>query len=614
MADDTNDRRSDSQPVDPISGTQTGSAGKRPYATLDLKATEIKITPVHDSSQSHAANTARGYTVPPSAKATSTGKTPGPAPASTYATSHSTDTISTAERVFSNANTASVKPDQPVAARTSSPSTSASASATSTNARPPAAATPVQTEKVVVKKRGGFFSHIAAGIIGGALAMAGSQWGLQQFGIAMPASAPSENAKAVDQRLAALETKPATPDSSKAISSLEARLASVEKSAQSIASLTDSQSRLVAETKAALASSAGDAGVPEQLERLSKVEEKMKSLVDAGANDPNAGRLAQLAALTGKVSDLETSLATQLTSLRKSVADDVEARIASVTESSAAARAGTLRIDKDVAGVKSEAALLTERLQGLKTDNDRLTATLKMAQDETTTLKSSLEELRIGVAKPGDVTSAVKPVSDKLAGLEQHVSSLVKAEEDRRANAERVLLSLELQNLKRALDGGQKYAAELAAVQKASSGKFDVAALDKFKDTGVPAITDLAKDFKSTANTTVDADTEPTEGSVVERLIAGAKSVVRVRKTDHALEDKSAEAVVGRMETALKEARLADVLSESKSLSPKALAAAQPFLDKVTARVSVETAVGAIEGQLKTSLSSAPAATPKTGP
>ena len=89
---------------------------------------------------------------------------------------------------------------------------------------------------------------------------------------------------------------------------------------------------------------------------------------------------------------------------------------------------------------------------------------------------------------------------------------------------------------------------------------------------------------------------------------------MRLRKVDHAPDDKSAEAVVGRMEIALKEARLSDVLTESKSLSPKALAAAQPFLEKVSARVSVDSAVGAIEGQLKTSLSAAPAPTQKTAP
>ena len=64
-----------------------------------------------------------------------------------------------------------------------------------------------------------------------------------------------------------------------------------------------------------------------------------------------------------------------------------------------------------------------------------------------------------------------------------------------------------------------------------------------------------------------------------------------MRKVNHTPDDKSAEAIVGRMETALKEGRLADVLGEAKQLSPKAHAAAQPFIDRVAARVSVDTAV-----------------------
>ena len=110
----------------------------------------------------------------------------------------------------------------------------------------------------------------------------------------------------------------------------------------------------------------------------------------------------------------------------------------------------------------------------------------------------------------------------------------------------------------------------------------------------------------------MDAEAEPADGSVVDRLIAGAKSVVRVRKVSHAADDKSAEAVVGRMEIALKDNRLADALVEAKQLQPKALAATQPFLDRIAARVSVDTAVSTIENQLKSSLGAAPASEPKS--
>ena len=65
--------------------------GKRPYATLDLKATEIKITPVPDNSQSqsNAHTAARGYPVPPTDTSPTADNTPCQPPASTYATHRS---------------------------------------------------------------------------------------------------------------------------------------------------------------------------------------------------------------------------------------------------------------------------------------------------------------------------------------------------------------------------------------------------------------------------------------------------------------------------------------------------------------------------------------------
>ena len=609
MADDTKDRRSGDQPVDPLAAA---TAGNRPYATLDLKATEIKITPVPDNSQSYASTTARGYTVPKSDKSSSvgagTGPSPGPAPASIYASATATSARETSSEDDAAKGAAALKP----VSMASAPSTPSSTTTRATQSASAASSSQAKTDTVVVRKRGGFFSHLAAGLIGGVLALAGSEWALPQLGIHGTTSRLADDTAAIAGRLLALEKKPASADTQASVATLDERLSSLEKTAQKIPALTESQSRLVADTKAALAASASDKGLPEQLTRLAALEDKLKSLTDAGANDPNAGRLQQLAALTGKVSDLETSLATQLTALRKGVSEDVDARIASVSASTEAAKSGTQRIDKDVASVKSDSVLLSEQLKALKTDNDHLAALLKIAQDDSAAVKSQVEALQTNSTKPGDVAAAIKPVGEKISSLEQNVQSLIKAEDNRRANSEHVLLSLELQNLKRALDGGQKFDAELASVQKAAGGKFDLAALDKFKETGVPAAADLAREFHSAANAAVDAEAEPADGSVVDRLIAGAKSVVRVRKVSHAADDKSAEAVVGRMEIALKDNRLADALVEAKQLQPKALAATQPFLDRIAARVSVDTAVSTIENQLKSSLGAAPASEPKS--
>ncbi|MBR2535149.1 MAG: hypothetical protein IKE66_03655 [Hyphomicrobium sp.] len=601
MADDTKDRRSAGQTAEPFAaetgtpGARTGAGqpgSKRPYATLDLKATEIKITPVSNTSASYAAAASRGSTVTKSDN-TSSAETPLPLPPSAYAT---VDIGTSKTGASASAASAGSK-------ATAAPPKQASASAA---AQPSAQPKP---ETVVVKKRGGLFSHLAAGIAGGALALAGSQWALPQFGIDGPRSTASDTSSGLSERLSKLESASAAKADTAAITE---RLAALEKSAERIPAVVESQSRLVAETKAALASAAGDSGFAEQITRIATLEERLKALTDAGANDPNAGRLQQIAALTGKVSDLETALATQLTALRKGVAEDVDARVASVAASAEAAMSGTQRIDRDVATLKADAEAAAERIAALKVENERLTATIKLDQDEATAVRSELQALQSTAAKPNDVAAAVKPVGDKLAAIEARVTTLQTAEDERKRNSERILLSLELQNLKRALDSGEGYASELAAVAKASSGKFDLAPLEAFKNDGVPPPATLAKDFRTVANDAIDAETEPAEGGVMDRLIAGAKSVVRVRKANHDADDKSTEAIVGRMENAMKDGRFEEALTESQQLPPKAQASAKPFLDRVAARVSVDRAVASIEGQLKSSLGATPDAAPVT--
>lgn len=300
----------------------------------------------------------------------------------------------------------------------------------------------------------------------------------------------------------------------------------------------------------------------------------------------------------------------QLTTLRKNVSGDVEARVLSATEASETAKSGMERINRDVAALKTETAKADERVAQLKAEVDRAVEQNKLRQQELATLKVDLDSAKTAAAKPADVASAVAPVSKKIAELEQGLKSVAEAEQARQHNAERVVLALELQNLKRALDRGQKYDAELAEVEKAAGGKFDLAALAKFKEAGVPTLADLTRDFRNSANGIIDAEAGVETTSVVDRLISGAKSVVRVRRTDYAADDKTAEAVAARMEKALKEGRLGDVLNEAGALSAKAKDAAQPFLEKVTARATVDKALASLEGQLKTSMSGASAEPP----
>ena len=107
-----------------------------------------------------------------------------------------------------------------------------------------------------------------------------------------------------------------------------------------------------------------------------------------------------------------------------------------------------------------------------------------------------------------------------------------------------------------------------------AGSRLDLAALERLKDKGVPTLTDLSRDFRG-SSTRCSTPNGAAGRLVVDRLLAGAKSIVRVRKTDARQHETSAEALVARMEAALKDGRLGEVMDEAKKLSPKAQAAGQ---------------------------------------
>ena len=112
---------------------------------------------------------------------------------------------------------------------------------------------------------------------------------------------------------------------------------------------------------------------------------------------------------------------------------------------------------------------------------------------------------------------------------------------------------------------------------------------------GAPAPQELAKSFRKVADAMLDAEAEPPDATLMDRLLSGARSIVRVRKAGHAADDTSLEAVIGRMEAALKDGRLADVLANAKKLPPKAALAGEDWVKKVEARQAVEQAMAEVE-------------------
>ncbi|KAB2916750.1 MAG: hypothetical protein F9K29_10950 [Hyphomicrobiaceae bacterium] len=305
--------------------------------------------------------------------------------------------------------------------------------------------------------------------------------------------------------------------------------------------------------------------------RVDDLNRSIKSLGDAQSK--LAGDTRALESRIGGARTAPQEIVARLTRLEETLA----ALPATSGAESDAARSLAARIDRDLAGVRTDAGRLAQRIDQLRGD---------------------LDERMKGTARVGDVA----PLAARLAAVEQQLQSFLKSEADRSANTSRVVLSLELANLKRAMDRGEAYVSELAAVKKVATDKLNLAPLERYMREGVSTVPELAKSFRSVANRALDAEAEPDSGTLMDRLLSGARSIVRVRKAGHGTDDTSAEAVVGRMEAALKEGRLADVIEQGKKLPPKAALAAEEWLKKVEARQTVDQALADLETSLKISL------------
>jgi hypothetical protein len=544
---------------------------KRPHATLDLKATDV--TPAK------------------AADAKAGDKTEASADSSAASSSSATNSAAAGAKADLKAGEAKAG---------AAPAPGANGKPDERKATPPAP--PVRP----ARSGGGVFSHLLAGIAGGVLAFGLADWAAPQLGISTATQDLKSDTAKLQERLAGLE-KAAGSDAAAKLQAAEQRLAALEGKADTLGS---TQAKIADETKTAIDKLSAEKLSGEVQQRLNALDDRLATIAKASEENPAGGNnVTQIAAVTGKLSALQSALSTEIDAVRKAVPQNVDPRLAELAEQAEAAKASTQRADSDIANVKTDAARLSQRIETLKADSDRAGATVKVLQEETAQLTSSFTELKATLASQvkGGVGEAISPVSKKLAALEQGLQTVVKSEADRRTNAERIVVSLELANLKRLIDSGQNYAAALAEVRKASGGKFNLDALERFKDTGVPTIASLQRDFRPVANAVLDAAETPAEGGVFDKLVAGAKSVVRVRNMNPSPADKSAEAVVARMQVALSEGNLGDVLTYANELPAGASGPAQDWLGNVKARHAVDRAIGDVERQVKTSLTQASA-------
>lgn len=197
-----------------------------------------------------------------------------------------------------------------------------------------------------------------------------------------------------------------------------------------------------------------------------------------------------------------------------------------------------------------------------------------------------------------DVQGRMGEMTSRLDALETSQAELSASLTERIDRAEQAIAApgremqmakaIAVSGLKAAIDRGGSFAPELEAYASVAPDDPAVSELREFAANGVPTQGELVERFPDAANAMIAAmNPVPEDAGVLDRLLASAKSVVKVRQVGD-VEGDSTEAIAARLENQLKNGNLDGAVAEWNALPEQAKAAAPEFGKGLIARAEVE--------------------------
>lgn len=193
-------------------------------------------------------------------------------------------------------------------------------------------------------------------------------------------------------------------------------------------------------------------------------------------------------------------------------------------------------------------------------------------------LAARLSALETGLAsvKTADSLPQIADMQAQIAALKQNTGNA--------AGASNVARAIAAAGLKAAIDRGGDFASELETYATVAPGSAEVEQLKSLASRGVPSKTELTSAFDDAATAMLSATkTVDPDAGFVDRLINSAESLVKSRPVG-ALEGDTPEALVARMELAVKKGDLDLALEEANKLPDAAKAAGAGYISNVAAR------------------------------
>lgn len=565
----------------PASGaTSSPSAGS-------AKPSSAPPSPATASTASGSGSTPPGSSQVPSGSSgpsSVSSSTTGAKPASAATTSGSSQSAAATSSASSpTASSASAGGSGPAASagtattETAKPTSSATPSAASAASKPPRDKPAAAGD---AKSSTGFGGLLAASLIGGAVAL-GGVWGANQAGLLSSGAISTEFQSALtaaQSRISGLETQLA------GLAERETPSAAVE------AGLKAAESR-ISDLEAALrdtgaAPDAATSALPEEATaRIAEIETglaELRRFVSSGG----AGESAGLASLQEAQGTLDAAL--------KQVSDDQQALTARLGELTAKLP-DTSDLSGGLAELRDRATTLGQDLEDLKGSLTGLRQELDTLSNGQTSLAARVEE---GVAS---LTARLTALDDRLSPVEARMGDVSARETAARAVA--------VSSLRAAMDRGEPYATELAAVASALPEGTDLSALTARADRGVPTRSVLKANFPAVARTMAAEIDAPADGDLVGGLLANARALVSIRQPGES-DAATPQAALGRMEARVDSGDLAGALTAYEELPQTVRAAGADWVADARARLAVDALMDRVTGDVLKSMggSAAPAA------
>jgi hypothetical protein len=344
---------------------------------------------------------------------------------------------------------------------------------------------------------------------------------------------------------------------------------------------------------------------------LAPIESRLSKLESAPAP---AGDAAALGALDARIKTLEERKVETPPDL-----SDLTSRVTRL-EGSMNALAETAKEGgsvPDAAALDAKIGDLEQRLQGkidsaLAAQQSDNTTDVKDLQKEVEALKAKLGALAEAhlAGDTSDLAPQLTTLDQRIAKLEAALPELSTAIDRSAASAKSGAAAIAFANLRNAVTAGRPYAAELAALRSLVPDPGDLGALPGHADTGIPTVAELSANLTKLAEANATAPAAPTETSILDSMMASAKSAISIRRIGADVTGDEPGAVLARAEAALQQGDLAAAIKEVETLPAPTRDAFAHWLDDARARASANDTLSKLESTVLASLGGGPEAKP----